>query len=413
MKILIYGLNYWPEPTGVGKYTGEMATWFAKAGHQVEVIASHPYYPNWKVSSEYKGRGFMTEIQEGVTVHRVPLYVPEPHKVNAKRRILLETTFAVSSMYWWFKRWFSRNQYDLIIAVCPPLQTALFPWLYCLLHKLPLIVHVQDLQVDVALRLGILKQNKLNMLLYRVENFFLKRATRVSTITEAMRKRIEAKGVESNRTILFPNWADIEHVKPLPRENDLRRSLGFLPEDVLVIYSGNMGNKQGLHLIIDAAERLTTNKGIKFLLIGDGTERTKLENDVLRRGLDNVTFSNLVPLDELPYLLATGDIHLVVQRAEAADLVMPSKLTNILAAGRACIATSSPGTELYQILANHKVGIVTPPDDLEAFVKALEELIKDSDKRTEMGERARKYAELYLEKEMILMRFENELKKLL
>ena len=408
MKILIYSINFSPEPTGTGKYNGELAEWLAGRGHQVDVIAGLPHYPTWQVDPEYQGTGFFIEGIHGAKIMRVWHYVPRPDRLDAKHRILLESTFSLFSLRYWVPRWFSQRKYNVVLAVSPPMQCAVFPLVYERLRHVPWVFHIQDLQVDAAVRLGLLN-GRFTRILYGVESLLLRRATRVSTITEAMRRRIVEKGIPEENIWLFPNWADISFVRPLPHNNNFRSELEIGDHEVLVMYAGNMGAKQGLELVIQAADRLRSEQQIKFVMVGAGAARSGLERLAEDLRLQNVLFLPVQTLERLPEMLAAADIHLVVQRREAADLVMPSKLTNILAAGRPSIATADPGTALHQVLTEHASGIVTPPEDLDAFVEAVRRLSRDAGMRRKMGKNARAYAEQYLDKEKILSNFERKL----
>lgn len=408
MQILLYSLNYAPEPTGTGKYNGELAEWLVARGHSVDVITGLPHYPAWRVNPEYRLNFFRTENLNGVRVMRAWHYVPSPDRLNARNRILLETTFSVASLRYWFRLLLLKQKYDIVLAISPPMQLGLFPFIYHRLRNVPWVFHIQDLQVDAAVRLGLLN-GRFARALYGVEAFFLKRATRVSSITEAMRRRIVEKGVPAEHTWLFPNWSDISFIRPLPRENSFRREVGVGRNEILAMYAGNMGEKQGLELVLHAADRLRGQERLKFILIGAGAARSRLEGLAKELHLSNVMFLPVQPLERLPEMLAAADIHLVVQRREAADLVMPSKLTNILAAGRPSVATADPGTALYQVLTEYNAGLVTPPGNVEDFVRAIKRLSDDSELRRKMGQNARAYAESYLDKEKILSGFEEKL----
>jgi colanic acid biosynthesis glycosyl transferase WcaI len=240
----------------------------------------------------------------------------------------------------------------------------------------------------------------------------LRGAQRVSTITEAMRRRVVEKGVSDSRTWLLPNWSDIEFVRPMQRDNEVRQQFNAGPDEVLVLYAGNMGEKQGLHLVLDAADQLREQGHIKFAMVGTGATRDRLERAAARRGLTNVRFYPPQPLERLPFTLAAGDVHLVVQRREAADLVMPSKLTNILAAGRPSVATADPGTALHTVLNHYDCGITTTPDNVQELVASIVVLAQDANRRERLGRNARRYAESYLDKERILTEFEAKMRDL-
>jgi colanic acid biosynthesis glycosyl transferase WcaI len=409
MKLLIYGLNYAPEPTGIGKYTGEMAEWLAAHGHAVEVICGLPHYPQWQVAAGYEGFRFRSETLAGVRVHRARHYVPAADRLRARTRIFLETSFTWGAARFWLPRFFSRQKPEVVIAVMPPMQIGVWPILYAWVRGVPWVLHVQDLQLDAALRLGMLPGGAIGQVLYRVEAFLLRRATRVSTITEAMRQRVIEKGAASERAWLFPNWADIKAVCPGPRDNTFRKEFGIAPETVLVLYAGNMGEKQGLEVVLEAAQLCADETCLQFLMVGTGGARLRLEQKAATMGLRNIRFLPVQPVERLSEMLAAGDIHLVVQRRDAADLVMPSKLTNILAAGRPCVATVDSGTALYDAVAGADTGLTTTPGDPAALAQAILDLARNPEKREDYGRNARAYAELTLDKEYILKAFEDKL----
>lgn len=408
LRILIHSLSYAPEQTGIGKYSGDMGAWFASRGHEVHAIAGVPHYPEWRVHDGYRGSRYLREEIEGVRVLRAPHFVPDSTSVNAKTRIALETSFSASGSRYWLPRLLFQRRYDVVIAVCPPLQALVYPALYASLRRTPWVAHIQDFQVDAAVRLGLL-DGRLSSALYGVEGWLLRRASAVSTITEAMRRRCVDKGVAEEKTLVFPNWADVDFVQPAERDNAFRHELGYDHDDVICLYAGNMGEKQGLELILEVANRMRDRTNVKFVLVGNGASRARLKRQASEMNLANLQFVDLQPWARVPEMLAAGDVHLIVQKEEAADLVMPSKLTNTLAAGRCVVATASEGTALYQVVAECGVGVACPPESADDLYDAVIELTSDSKRRVTMGHAARDYAEKHLEKNAILERFERDL----
>jgi colanic acid biosynthesis glycosyl transferase WcaI len=160
------------------------------------------------------------------------------------------------------------------------------------------------------------------------------------------------------------------------------------------------------------AERLRERPEIKFAMVGAGAARETLQRAAEERRLSNLRFYPLQPAERLPAVLAAGDVHLVVQRRDAADLVMPSKLTNILAAGKPSIATVDPATAVYNVLNEHDCGITTAPESAAELAAGILTLAEGAEVRGRLGRNARRYAESYLQKDQILSNFEAELQRL-
>jgi colanic acid biosynthesis glycosyl transferase WcaI len=401
LRLLIHGINYAPEFVGIGRYTGELGAWLRSRGHAVTVLAAPPYYPSWRVPAAYRRPAWRREWLDGVEVLRAPLYAPA--RVTGKGRVLHELSFGASCLAWWPALW--ARSWDAVLAVCPLLQSGLVPALLARRQQIPLIIHVQDLQLDAARELAIIQQPLLFAILEPLERFLFTRAQAVTTISRAMAARIQDKGAPPDRVHLLPNWADLEDIKPGERRNALRRELG-LNAEVMVLYAGNMGEKQGLEVILAAAALTRDNPDIRYVLVGEGAARQRLMDQAHRLDLDRVSFWPVQARNRFPLLLAAADIHLVVQKRQASDLVMPSKLGNILAAGRPFIATALPDTELGRVTLESQAGILAPPDDAASLAQAIVNLSRDQDARKKMGFKARKFAEAWLGRDKIMAQWE-------
>jgi colanic acid biosynthesis glycosyl transferase WcaI len=401
LRLLIHGINYAPEFVGIGRYTGELGAWLQSRGHAVTVLTAPPYYPEWRVPEPYRRPAWRREWLAGVEVLRAPLYAPA--RVTGKARILHELSFGASCLAWWPSLW--ARPWDAVLAVCPLLQSGLVPALLARRRHIPLIFHVQDLQLDAARDLGIIRQPLLFGLLERLERFLFTRAQAVTTISRGMAERIKAKGAPAARVHLLPNWADLEEIKPGKRRNALRKELG-LEDEIMVLYAGNMGEKQGLEIILEAAAITRQDTGIRYVLAGTGAARERLMDQARGLGLATVSFLPLQPQERFPLLLAAADVHLVVQRGQASDLVMPSKLGNIMAAGRPFIATTLAETELGRVTLTSRAGWLTPPEDAGALAQAIVNLAGDQEARRQMGRCARKFTEASWGRDKILADWE-------
>lgn len=401
MKILIYGINYAPELTGIGKYSGEMAEWLAAAGHEVRVISAPPYYPEWDVQAPYRAWRYQREQRNGVTVFRAPLWVPR--KVSGLKRLIHLATFALGSAPALFAQW--RWKPDVVWITEPPLFCTPAALAFCRMRGASSWLHIQDYEVDAAFALGVLKGERSRRAVLAVERWLMQRFDRVSTISQRMMERARSKGVAPGRLVALPNWADISAIRPLGRRSRFREQLGIRDDQVVALYSGNMGGKQGLEILGDCALALRERDDIHFVFCGTGPGREALEARCA--GLPRVSFMNLQPVEQLGDLLGLADIHLLPQRADAADLVMPSKLTGMLSSGRPVIATAHEGTELATVVA--RCGLVVPPEDPEALVIAIRVLASAPEQRAQFGLAARAYAEEHLDQGAVLRRFESAL----
>jgi len=401
MRLLLHGINFTPELIGIGRYTGELAARLAARGHAVTVLTAPPYYPHWQVQESHRGRGWHREFLQGVEVLRSPLYVPR--RPTGLKRLLHDLSFGAACLAWW--PGLARRRWDVLVAICPPLITGPAILALAARERRPFVFHYQDLQVDAARELGLLRNPHLLRLLESSERWLLRRAAAVSTISGGMADRLRDKGVDPARLHLLPNWADLDEIQPLAPDNDIRAR--WAPgRRTVVLYAGNLGEKQGLEIILECARELQAHPDLIFLIAGQGAARERLLAQARQQALDNVRFLPLQSHQDFPRLLAAGDLHLVVQKAGAADLVMPSKLTNIMAAGRPFVATAARQSELARVTRDSGGGVVVPPGDPGALVRAVLDLAGDPDRRRQLGARGRLYAEGHLAREVILDRWE-------
>lgn len=406
MRILIHGINYPPELTGIGKYTGEMAEWLAAQRHEVRVVTAPPYYPQWKVAEGFSnswGKECKT-TGNTLTVYRCPLWVPA--RPSGLKRLLHLASFALSSFPVMLYQVFWRP--DVILTIEPPLFCAPASWLCARLSGAKAWLHVQDFEVDAAFELGILRANGSRRFVGALESWLMRRFDKVSTISPNMINRLVRKGVVPEKAVLFTNWVDAQAIFPLNSPSPMRQRLGIPAHTFVALYAGNMGEKQGLEVVLDAAARLADREDMQFILCGDGAARQRLQQKYA--GLANVRWLPLQPLAQLNDLLNLADIHLLPQRAGAEDLVMPSKLTGMLASGRPVVATANRGTQIAAVLAD--CGVAVEPDNAAEFASAILRLAADAAERRNMGKQARDYALAHWARESVMSEFDRQLKEL-
>ncbi|MFT3735919.1 MAG: glycosyltransferase WbuB [Rhodocyclaceae bacterium] len=403
MKILIHSANYAPEPTGIGKYSGEMAAWLAGQGHEVRVVAAPPYYPAWKLADGYSWPPYRREQIEGVSVWRAPLWVPS-HPGGLKR-VLHLLSFALSSAPVMLRQVLWRP--DVVFTVAPAFVCAPGGWLTARLSGAQAWLHIQDFEVDVAFEMGLLRGRLLQKWVLAAELWMLRRFDCVSSISGRMLDRLRTKGVPEGRIRFFPNWVDIAHISPRETSSPYRAELGIADDALVCLFSGSLGNKQGLMVIPEAARLLAGRRDIVFVVCGDGVMKPQLE--AAARELPNLRLLPLQPFERLGELLTMADIHLLPQSPEAADLVLPSKLSGMLASARPVIATCREGTEIAGVVS--QCGLVVPPETPQALAEAIEALAAAPAERKRLGEQGRLYAEQYISRDRVLQRLVQQMKE--
>ncbi len=385
MKILLYSANFAPEPTGIGKYSGEMAAWLAAQGHEVRVVCAPPYYPAWRMAPGYNWPPYRRERWQGVDVWRAPLWVPR--RTGGLARVLHLLSFAIASLPVMLMQILWRPA--VVMTVAPFFVCAPAGWLTARLSGARAWLHVQDFEVDVAFRMGLLKGGLAQRAVLAAERWLLGRFDCVSSISRSMLDRLRHKGVVPERVRSLPNWVDVDKLRPLNRPSAYREKLGIAADAVVALFSGTLGPKQGLLLIPAAARLLVHRPEIVFVVCGDGVMKLALE--AACAGLPGLRLLPLQPAEHVPELLGLADIHLLTQSPDAEDLVLPSKLLGMLASGRPVVATCRPGTEIAELVMN--CGVRVAPEDEVAFAAAIEGLAQAPEHRSALGAAARHVAE--------------------
>jgi colanic acid biosynthesis glycosyl transferase WcaI len=405
VNILFLGINYWPEETGIAAFTTGRCEYLAAHGHDVTICTAFPYYPDWRTQEGYRGRILARQGRNGVDIRRTWIYVPK--KVTPLRRVVHEASFLATS----FLRALPRSRPDLVVAVSPPLGLALSAVVLSRHWRVPYIFHVADLQPDAAVDLGMLPRGRMVKTLYGIERMAYRDAALVTTLTPAMRRKIVLKGIPENRVGLCPDWAESALFDlPLTGGGSLfRKAYGF-EDRFLVVHAGNMGVKQGLEVALGAANLARhAHPHILFLLVGDGATRAKLDQAARGMQLDNLRFLPILGVDLFRDMLAASDVCLITQQKSVADIVFPSKVLTLLAAGRPVVASLSSGSEVARVLREADAGLVVEPENSQALLDTVVELYSNPHRRAAMGANGRAYAREHWDRGRILSEFEERL----
>jgi len=401
MRVLILGLNYAPEPVGIGAYTTGLAEALVARGHEVDVLAGKPYYPQWR-AYEGQPKGRTRTVENGVSITRVPHYIPA-HPSGAQR-IAHHLSFAVSANY--ASGPSLRKRPDLVFTVAPSLLSVPVAARIARKAGVPLWLHIQDFEVEAAFATGLIKGGSgAAGMARKVENRIIGMADIVSTISPQMCERLSVKGVPAERIYELRNWSNAAFDFSRANSSAYRREWR-LGDRKVALYSGNIANKQGLEILIEAARLLHDRQDLAFVICGEGPNRQRLA--ALAAGLENVQFHDLQPSERMADFLSLAHVHLLPQIVGAADLVLPSKLTNMLASGRPVVATAEAGTGLFDEVDG--CGLNTTPGDAEALAEGIARLADDEPLRAELGANARKRAAERWSQAAIIDRLEARLK---
>ena len=387
MRILVLSINYWPDETGIAAFNIWRCEYLAARGHQVTICTGPPYYPEWRVPRPYRNKLLQREQRNGVTILRSWMYVPQV--VNSKKRILHEASYLVSS----FARALAGQRPDLIYVVSPPLGLALTASTLASLWRVPFVFDVMDLQPDAAVELGMMKGQTLIDALYRIERLAYQRAALVATITEGMRQRIVEKGTDPAKVVLFPPRADSALYTLRERcDGEAFRQRYGLQGKLIVSHSGNMGVKQGLEVILEAAARSRQRPDLHYLFVGDGAMRPRLEEQARIRQLNNVQILPLLPAEEFQQMLAATGIALITQQRVVSNIVFPSKTVTLLCAGCPVVASVNAESEVARAVLNSQAGVVVEPENADALFNAVDQLSSSPETLARMSVQARNYA---------------------
>src|SRR4051794_37826511 len=380
--VLVVGINYAPEPTGIAPYTTGVAEHLAESAASVEVLTGVPHYPAWDVPRAYRRRLRRNEIVGGVEVRRLRHYVPSAQ--SAVKRALYEGTFLAQAQSVRL-----RSRPDVVIAVTPSLGGPRAAATIARRHGVPLVTIVQDLMAKAATQSGISGGGAVAGMTARLERSALLASDRVLVVSESFRETVLAYGVAEERVGVLPNWTHISAV-PMPR-GDARRRLGWDAEPFTLVHTGNMGLKQDLGNVVEAARQLADRPDVVFVFVGDGSQRRSLEAQA--QGLENVRFVDPLSATDYPLALAAADVLLVNERATVGDMSLPSKLTSYLTAGKPVLAATWPGGATGQELSRTSgAALRVDPGYPRTLADAVLTLQADPDGCAAMGVAARSYA---------------------
>jgi colanic acid biosynthesis glycosyl transferase WcaI len=386
-SVSIITSNFWPEQTGISQTVGEFAEYLSHRGIGIRVVTALPYYPQWEIWPDYRGRLWMEENRSGLRVLRSWHFVRQ--KPTTLTRILHEATLSFFALPNLLR---SLSGSRRVYVASPDLSFAFHAALWCKLFRIPMTLVVKDVMPDAAVELGMMSNRLLISLSRMMARTAYRFADEIHTLGEGMRRRIAGELDDPEKIRIVPDTIDPDELAPVSFEqNEFRRR--FVPAGVFaVLHTGNMGKKQDLNLVLRAADMLRSDPSIHFFVFGDGAAKEEFLAEHARLGLRNVSHHPLQDRWMLPHMLSGADAVLISQLPEVVDIVVPSKLLTALAAGSMVIAACAEESEAARMVRQSCGGVVIPASDEKALVAAIRDIRDGRVDVDQCRSRARRFA---------------------
>ena len=388
-NVLILSLVFPPDSVSTAEIMADLALDLKELGHSVTVLTTVPHY-NADAAAEQRQplMPYWGRLLRRSSYHGIPVYHAA---IRAKTPSILERVMgwfgfhAVSTI----AGLVTVPKPDVIVVPSPPLSIGLSAWIIGALRGARFIYNVQEIYPDIAVKLGALKNPRAIRALEALERFVYRRAAVVTVIASRMRQRLLEKGVPPAKVRVIPNFVDLERLAPVPKANEFSRRLQL--QDVFsVTYAGNMGPAQGLDIVLDAARlMLPGGPAVRFVLIGEGTLRSRLTTEAAALPGSVVSVLPYQPNSMMPQIYSASDVCLVPQAAATGSDAIPSKVYRIMASARPIIAVTEDGSDLATLVRDAQCGVIVAPDDAAALAEVVQGAARAPELWREMGARGR------------------------
>ncbi len=401
MKILIVHQYYLMSGAPGGSRFNEMAAAWARAGHEVTVIAGALDYATGQTPARFRGRWLTVERDGDVAVWRC--YVPSSYNKSYTGRALAFLGFALAAATAAMRA----GRHDVVVATSPPLLAVLPGWIAARLRlrPCPWVFEVRDLWPESAVTTGVLAEGSVvTKLLFALEHWAYRSATRINVLTPAFAENIVERGLAVREKIAeIPNGADVDVFKPRD-ETELRSELGWSGRFV-ALYAGAHGRANAIGQLVAAAECLAHRPDILIASVGDGPERAEWERAAKDKHLTNIVFLGPRPKSEMPRYVNAADAGLaVLQRNPTFKTVYPNKVFDYMACERP-VVLAIDGVARRLVCERAEAGIFAEPEDPEAIASAITSLADDPERRRALGRNGRQWVLEHATREALAMRY--------
>jgi len=403
MNILIVSQHFPPE-RGAVRRLFEFARFFVQSGHKVSVLTAMPNYPDGIVPPKYRGKLFFTEEIEGVKIYR-SWVLPASNRYPGKRMVgfvVFLFTALINSLR-------IRDNFDLVLASTPPVNTPVIGWIISKLRRCRLVLEIRDLQPESSEDFGNLNRSLFTRLLKKTMHGLYRRADRIVAVTDGIADYLQTIGLSPEKITTIKSGFSREFVTA--DHNGIRKKFGW-EEKFLVLYAGTLGWAHSLETIVEAARQMTDRRDIQFVFVGDGGKRDALEGMVRDYGLKNVFFTGAQPLETIPYFLKASD--LLIENLREVPITkgtFPCKLFEYMASGRPILFGSQEG-EAVRELKEAGGALSFGSDDVQQLCDLILQVKSGDIDGEELGQKYQDHAVRFHHRERWAQRYLDELQKL-
>lgn len=399
INIALIGVNYSPEDSSTGLYSTQMMEYLAKdKKFNISVITAFPYYPQWKIAKEYEDKKYLyKEIINNVEVYRSKQIIRIPITFSSRIFLIFSYTWGATLNMFRIK-----NKPDIVIPIVPFTSSIFIAWIAKILYGSKIWTHIQDFEFDAAIDSGIVSKNKKGIIsgLFLIEKFFFNRSNITSTISNSMMNKLKEK--THSEVYFLPNWIDDDFIT----ETNTKKHHYFSNEKFNILYSGNIGEKQDWNVFVNIAQKLAElNPSIHFVVVGDGGKANWLKNEI--QNLSNTSYYPPVPYNELPTLLTSANTHILFQKCNVIESVMPSKLLGMMLSRIPVIVSGNTNSEVKTILNQSNGGYYISDNNETQIIETIQNLYLS--KENIVGINANLYIKNNFSKDKILSQFKNKL----
>lgn len=408
MRLLILTQYFPPEVGAPQNRLYELAVRLQERGVEVNVLTAMPNYPQMEIHSKYKGKHYVKEQMNGMNVYRSWIYVSKSKSVA--KRLLNYFSFVFSSL---FCGLLHLKKQDILLVESPPLFLGMTAWLLSVAKRAKMVFNVSDLWPESAEKLGIISNKFLLGAATLLEEFCYKRAKLVSGQTQGIVNNI-SKRFPNKETYWLKNGVDINlfNAEKQEAKGCWRRDNSYDKEDFLLFYGGIIGYAQGLDIILQAAERLSDYKKIKFVLLGNGPEKERLTNMKEKLKLMNLEFYDAVPKSRMLEII--GDMNASIIPLRKLDLfkgAIPSKIFENLAMKKPILlGVEGEAKELF--IEQGRCGLAFEPENVDDLCEKIISLYNNPTLSSSLGENGLRYVSENFNRDKIAKEFYDKLQQI-